>query len=163
MLTRLAVALFAFAFSLAAQTAGATKLDLSWLAGTWEGDQWGGHNTESWTAPDATGHMFGSYCFRKDGKPVFYELLAIETHGEQPRLLLRHFRPELVAQEEKEAALRFSVEPAGPREVRFRQLNDAKGETTLRYWSPSPDVLHVELVRVRDGKRSVESFSFQRR
>ena len=139
-----------------------TEPDLSWLAGVWTGPQWGGSNTEMWSAPDENGEMFGAYRFVKDGKPQFYELLAIERHDGEPMLVMRHFHRGLIAWEEKDAALRFKVEPKGPREVLFRQVVPAGKFAVLRYWQESADTLEIELIHKPKGKEERERFSLRR-
>lgn len=135
---------------------------LAWMAGTWEGEMWGGHNVESWTPPAADGSMVGSYRYGKGGKPVFYELMAIEgTVGERV-MTMRHFGPGLAAREAKDGALRWRVQQTAPQEVVFHQIFPEGTGTRLRYRLAAPGELVVELIKTRDGKENVDRFELRR-
>lgn len=149
-------------FAMAGWSQPPVKLDLSWMSGTWEGEMWGGRDTEIWSVPGEDGEMFGSYLFVKEGKPVFYELFAIEKQEGKLVLVMRHFGPGLVAKEARDGAMRFSVEQTGEREAHFRQIYPQGKEAILRYWLESPDQLRMELIKVEAGKRTVERFEFRR-
>jgi hypothetical protein len=157
MILRLALGLW-LVFALAGQS----PQSLAWMAGTWEGEMWGGHNVESWTAPVADGSMLGSYRFGKGGKPVFYELMAIEGTGNERTMTMRHFGPGLAAREAKDEALRWRVQLAGPREVVFHQVFPEGTGTRLRYRLAAPEKLVVELIKTKAGKEAVDRFELRR-
>jgi hypothetical protein len=141
---------------------GQSPQSLAWMAGTWEGEMWGGHNVESWTAPATDGSMLGSYRFGKGGKPVFYELMAIEGAGDERVMTMRHFGPGLAAREAQDAALRWRVQPTGPQEVVFHQVFPEGTGTRLRYRLAAPGQLVVELIKTKDGKEMVDRFELRR-
>ena len=51
----------------------ATLKDISWLAGNWKGEAFGGQFEENWSKPSA-GSMLFNFKLVTDGKVIFYEL-----------------------------------------------------------------------------------------
>jgi hypothetical protein len=96
---------FLFAFLLLstlsnAQTATGTLNDLSFLEGHWLGNYNGGPIEASWTAP-AGNNIMGYIRMIKDDKPALYEVFAFEQSEKGPVARVKHFKPGLIALEEK--------------------------------------------------------------
>ena len=88
--------------------AQATISDFHWMAGRWEGTGFGGWVEENWN-PAVGGTMIGSYRLVKDSKPDFYEFLALVPDGESITYRVKHFTPDLVGWEEKDATVDFPL------------------------------------------------------
>lgn len=60
-----------------------------WLAGSWQGQIWGGQCEEIWSKPLA-GSMMASCKFIQDQQVQFYELMTIAEHQGSLILRLKH-------------------------------------------------------------------------
>lgn len=86
----------------------ATLQDVSWIAGHWIGEAFGGITEEIWSPPLGNSMMF-SFKLVNNGKVVFYELGAItETNGTL-LLQLKHFGPDFKGWEEKDDSEVFKL------------------------------------------------------
>src|SRR5271157_5340006 len=83
-----------------------------WLAGDWWGEFQEGCADERWAAPVAD-TLMGMFRYTKANKVEFYEFQAIEPGPSGPTLLLRHFKPGLLAWEEKDKPLVFHLVSQG--------------------------------------------------
>lgn len=139
----------------------ATVADFAWLAGEWQGEIGGGLIDEQW-GPPAGGAMLGMFRWiKKDGKVMVYELLAIEPAGESVILLLRHFKPGLIAWEDKEGAIPFHLVSFRPGEVVF---DNRKPDEPIRIgYRKQGEELVATLERVENGKPSTLEFRYRRR
>lgn len=137
--------------------------DLAWIAGSWKGQVDGGLIEEMWTAPTPgeKGAMLGSFRWLRGEKVVVYELLSLEPGPQGLTLFLRHFRPGLVALEEKDAPFVFHLVSAAPGEVTFDSKDPAR-PTRLTYRRAGDDTLIAVLDRTRDGKATSEEFRYSR-
>lgn len=124
MLKRLAVvaALLMGACAAQAQTQApqlaATIEDASWLAGRWVGTGFGGQMEEAW-APPVGGQMVGHFRYWRDGQPQFYEFLMMDVVEAGVRMRVKHFNPDLVGWEEKDAWHTFEPVSVGPEALLF--------------------------------------------
>ena len=66
--------------------------ELDWLAGQWRGEGLGGQCEESWL-PAVGGTLIGSFRLADDGKPVFYEFLAITEDAGSLTFRVKHSTP----------------------------------------------------------------------
>lgn len=82
--------------------------DISWIAGHWIGEAFGGITEEIWTEPMG-GSIMGSFRVVKDGKVLFYELETITEEEETLILRLKHFSPLLIGWEEKDVTVDFKL------------------------------------------------------
>jgi hypothetical protein len=103
-------------------SAGLDLERLSWLAGQWHGEAFGGTCEETWTPPSG-GSMVGTYKHMVDGRAAFYEIIIISTDSLGAALNLRHFNPDLTGWEEKGEAMRFPFVDQGDSELRFDGLS----------------------------------------
>lgn len=143
-----------------ADLAKVTAADFSWLAGAWKGEIGGDLIDEQWTPP-AGGAMLGMFRWLKGEKVVVYELLALEQRPEGPVLMLRHFKPGLVAWEDKEGAIPFYLTSYKPGEGVFDNRNP---DNPIRIiYRKDGEALVAVLERVKDGKPASDVFRYTRR
>jgi Domain of unknown function (DUF6265) len=129
----------------------ATIADMRWLTGHWVGSAFGGTTEEIWTAP-AGADMAGVYRLHKQGKTVFYEILALSELNGSLVLRLKHFNADLTGWEEKD-------------EVRSFPLVAKRGTAMLfegMTFEPKGDELTVYLAVEHEGK-PVEEVTFEYR
>ena len=131
--------------------------DLGWMAGRWTGAMGEESLEEQWSAP-AGGTMMGMFRWmKKDGAISVYEFLTIEPSAQGPVYFMRHFKPGLIAWEEKDAPLRCPLTASGPREATFACDG---GATKLTFKRTSETTMTVLLERQRDGKPMPMEFTY---
>jgi hypothetical protein len=138
-----------------------TAGDLAWMAGRWRAEVWGGVGEEVWVK-NSDNSLMCMFSFVKDSKPTFYEFLTLEPREQGLTLHLRHFHAKLIAWEDKDAPLLFTISKATANEVIFERVDSAGARTKISYKLEAPDRLTSTLERVKDGKSSVETFNFRR-
>ena len=134
---------------------------LDWLTGTWSGEKDGDRIEETWLPP-AAGAMIGAFRWLRGESVVVYELLALEPAGDSVVLLLRHYKPGLVAREGEVEALEFRLVEARDGFVLF-DLGDPARPTRVGYRRGDGDTLVAVLERTREGRTTVEEFVYRRR
>ena len=82
--------------------------EISWLAGHWKGEAFGGITEEVWTAPLGDS-MMGSFKLVSEGKVQFYELCQVREENNSLILRLKHFNGDLTAWEEKNETVEFRL------------------------------------------------------
>lgn len=95
--------------------------DAHWLVGRWVGEGFGGDLEETWAAP-VGGQMIGHFRMVREGRPVFYELLLIEQTDGGLRYRVKHFNPDFVGWEEKDAWHEFAPVSTSPEALVFDGL-----------------------------------------
>lgn len=123
----LALATLAFAAPAAAQSID----DAAWLAGRWVGEGLGGKVEETW-APAAGGQMVGHFQLVRDGRPVFYEIMLLDSRPGGLRLRVKHFNPDFTAWEDKAGWHSFEPVAVDPDRLRFKGLVLEKAGKALR-------------------------------
>jgi hypothetical protein len=131
--------------------------NLSWMAGDWRCEVWGGQGEETWTA-NVNGQLIGMFRHTKAGQPQFYEFLATEQQGGELVLKMRHFGPDLKAWEEKDKALTWRVVESAANYVLF-QSADPNRPSRMEYRREGNRLTSV-LIRQKDGKEVRDTFSF---
>ena len=86
----------------------ATLEDVSWIAGHWKGEAFGGVAEEIWSPPLGDSMMF-VFKLVADGKVQFYEVGHIQQIGETLLLQLKHFHDSLKGWEEKDETVDFKL------------------------------------------------------
>jgi len=115
---------------------------MTWLAGQWRGEAFGGVCEESWTAPSA-GTMVGTYKQINKDTVTFYEIMTITADGDGAALKVKHFNADLTAWEEKDGWTLFPFIEATENEIRF---------DGLVYRRLSPDTMQIVLrMKGKDG------------
>jgi hypothetical protein len=116
-LTTLSILIFTFSFSQEYKTLlldsghvspKANLEAIAWLAGSWQGDAFGGTFEETWEAPSA-GSMLGMFKHFAKGKVTFYELITIVEENESLIIRLKHFNKDLTGWEEKKVTVDFPL------------------------------------------------------
>lgn len=143
--------LLVLALSASAQTPLATaKLaDLTYFQGAWQGTFQGGPIETFWSAP-AGGSLMGSLRMLRDGKIRLYEILVAEQTDAGVTLLVRHFQPGLVPQEEKDRPDRYVLIEQGPNRAVFEKVG---GDPVRVIWERRPnELLAVSRGTQKDGQ-----------
>jgi hypothetical protein len=152
--TMLAIALFAGAAGLAhpqqlaptAPPVAGVKLDsLGWMAGHWIGT--GSDVSEEVWLPPTADAMLGMWRWANAGTMRLYELLTIAREQDRIVLRLRHFRPDLVALEEKEKPFVLPLVKIAPREAVFEGIGSDGGPLTISYRRPTGNRLEASVER----------------
>ena len=86
----------------------ATLEDVSWIAGHWKGEAFGGVTEEIWSPPLGDSMMF-VFKLVSEGKVKFYEAGHIQYKNETLVLQLKHFDSSLKGWEEKEETVDFPL------------------------------------------------------
>ena len=81
---------------------------VSWLAGHWRGEAFGGITEEVWSPPLA-GSMMGAFKLVINGQVSFYELETIIEENSTLILKLKHFNNDLTGWEEKDDTIDFRL------------------------------------------------------
>lgn len=105
----LAIFLLIISVDTHAQNAAAkvgTVSDMRLLEGHWLGTFNGGPIEAIWSAP-AGDNIVGFIRMMKDDKITLYELFAFEQTDRGPVAMVKHFKPGLIGQEEKDKADRY--------------------------------------------------------
>jgi len=84
----------------------ATLEDISWLAGNWTGEAFGGEFEENWSKPTGGSMMF-NFKLVAEGKVVFYELGHIIEKDNSLLYQIKHFDQNLKGWEEKDKSEDF--------------------------------------------------------
>lgn len=143
---------------LAEEAKRAALEDFSFLTGRWSGEAGGARIEEWWMGPDG-GALLGMFRVVADGKPVLYEILVLDARPEGPRLLLKHFGPDLAGREAQGAAEPWRLVSLEGKKAVFEQPGTG---TTLSYERPSPDRLVAVLTKTKDGKTRREEYAYGR-
>lgn len=132
--------------------------ELTFLEGWWqmtEGDSW---TEEIWTAPKSDS-VLGIAREIRNGKTVFYEILAIEQDESGPVMKLRHFNHALIGWEDKESPVLLPLVSLTANEAVFER---ADKQVRLTYRRTAPDTLYAMLERTKDGKKRTLEFTYKR-
>ena len=127
------------------------KIDqVSWIAGNWEGEAFGGQTEEIWSKPSA-GSMMAVFKLTKDNQVSFYEIEIIREVNNSLVLELKHFSKELEGWEDKKEKVSFPLVKLGENVVYFDGMTFKK---------ISDDILHV-FVDIEDkGKHTEVLFEY---
>ena len=130
--------------------------DFAWFSGHWLGEDNGEEMIEeTWGVPH-DGLMLGM--FRQDSpQQTFYELITIAETGDGIEMRIKHFNPRLVAWEEKEETVLFSLVKVTENHATFV---DEKG--TRLVYDREGDVFIAALEKDRDGETRRFEFRFRR-
>jgi hypothetical protein len=97
---------------------GATIESLAWIAGRWATSEEGTKLEEIWSPPDA-GIMMGMFRWLDGDEPRFYEFMLLKPSAAGLELHIKHFTPDLVGWEAKDASTAFDLVQIGDREAVF--------------------------------------------
>lgn len=148
-----------FLFALNANAQSGTLNDINFLDGRWLGTYNGGPIEAAWTAP-AGGSIVGYIRMTKDDKPSLYELFAFEQGEKGPIARVKHFKPGMIAWEEKEVSDQYFFIEASKGQALFE-----KDDKTVRiiYERRSKKQLVIQKGSLKDGKWSfIDLFIFNK-
>lgn len=107
-----------------AQAQSASLSDVGFMKGHWLGTFNGGPIEAFWAAP-AGDNLTGFMRMMKDNKVTMYEMLVFEQTDQGPIVLVKHFKPGLVAIEEKEISDRYRFLEAKKNQALFEKMDGA--------------------------------------
>jgi len=130
----------------------ATLEDMSWLAGYWRGEAFGGITEEFWSPP-AGGSMVCAFRLINDDKVSFYEICTITEENNSLMLRLKHFNPDLKGWEEKDKTVDFPLVKVAGERIYFDGF-------TIE--NTGPDELNIYVILESKGKKSEMRFNYSR-
>ncbi len=128
---------------------GGSFADIDFIEGHWKATTAAGQSIEGvWLAPEPD-NIIGFMRMMKGGKADLYEILAYEQSEQGLISLVKHFKPGLVGQEEKDKQDRYIFVEAGKGRAIFR-----KDGASLRilYEKRSADQFAIARGNEQDGK-----------
>jgi len=99
--------------------------NITWIAGNWKGEAFGGKTEENWSEPSG-GSMMATYKLVKDDKVVFYEIEIIREINNTLILQLKHFNNDLKGWESKDDTVDFPLKEITPTKVIFEGMTFKK-------------------------------------
>ena len=126
----------------------ASLADVAFMEGRWHGTFNGGPIDAAWIAPSGD-NLSGFMRMMKDNKVAMYEMLIFEQTEQGPIVLVKHFKPGLIGQEEKDKADRYRFIEAGKEKALFEKED---GSIRIIYEKRSPDQLAIQRGQQKDGK-----------
>jgi hypothetical protein len=125
---------------------------VSWIAGHWKGEAFGGLTEEIWSPPQDKS-MMCVFRLSKDGDVSFYEIEVIREINNSLILELKHFTNELKGWEEKNQVVAFPL---------VEITSNAAYFDGLSFIRISENEMHVYVDVETDGKTSEVLFSYKR-
>jgi Domain of unknown function (DUF6265) len=125
---------------------------ISWIAGHWRGQAFGGITEEIWTPP-LGGSMMCAFKLIMDDKVNFYELETITEENHTLILKLKHFHSNLIGWEEKDKSVDFKLVKVTPNRVYFDGLT---------FEQVSKNELNVYVVIAEGEEKSEVTFNYKR-
>ncbi len=135
-----------------------TLVAVAWLAGHWQspaGERAAAE--EHWSTP-AGGAMLGMFRLVSGGKPGVYELILIEEEADGVWMRLRHFRPQMVAQEQEPIKLKLTS--AANEKLVFENPDGSRPKRII--YTLVGDDLIATVETERDDKTAGFSFKLRR-
>lgn len=124
-----------------------TLADVSFMEGRWRGTFNGGPIEAAWIAPVGD-NLTGFMRMMKDNKVTMYEMLVFEQTEQGPVVLVKHFRPGLVGQEEKDKSDRYRFISAAKDRALFEKED---GSIQIIYEKRGKDQLVIQRGQKKDG------------
>lgn len=131
-----------------AQTGKGSLADVSFMEGRWLGAFNGGPIEAAWIAPVGD-NLTGFMRMMKDNKVSMYEMLVFEQTEAGPVVLVKHFKPGLIGQEEKDKSDRYTFIEASKRKALFEKED---GSIRIIYEKRGNDQLVIQRGQSKDGK-----------
>ena len=143
--------------SVSAQTTKTGTLnDIRFLDGRWKGTYNGGPIEASWTAPEGN-NIAGFIRMIKDDKPALYELFAFEQTEKGPVAHVKHFKPGMIALEEKDVSDTYNFVEAKKNQALFE-----KDDATVRiiYELRKQNQLVIQRGKLEEGTSATPKWTF---
>lgn len=131
----------------------ATLLDVSWVAGHWQGEAFGGITEEIWSPPLGESMMF-VFRLMHNNKVTFYEIGHIKQVDETLLLQLKHFHGDLKGWEEKDETVDFKMVKIDGNRIYFDNF-------TFEKISDTEMDIYV-LIEEKDKPSEVVKFNYKR-
>lgn len=144
----IALCLFTSATLRAQTTKTGSLADVSFMEGRWQGTFNGGPIEAAWIAPVGD-NLAGFMRMMKDNRVTMYEMLIFEQTEQGPIVLVKHFKPGLIGQEEKDKSDRYSFIEAGKNRALFEK---ADGTIRIIYEKRGPDQLVIQRGEQKDSQ-----------
>lgn len=125
---------------------------VSWLAGHWRGEAFGGLTEEVWSPP-LGGSMMGAFKLVVNNQVSFYELETIIEENDSLIFRLKHFAANLKGWEEKDQTVDFKLVKVTDNKVFFNGLTLEK---------ISDDEINIYVAIEQNGNITEEKFNYQR-
>ncbi len=125
---------------------------VAWLAGSWEGEAFGGQVQETWSPPLGDS-MMCAFKLVVDGKVQFYELCQIREENGSLVLRLKHFNGDLTGWEEKNDTVEFRLVKVEKDKVYFEGFTIEK---------ITEDKINMHVMIGDAGKESEVAFNYTR-
>ncbi|WP_460942658.1 DUF6265 family protein [Spirosoma daeguense] len=137
-------------FTTYAQTTAknATLADVSFMEGRWRGTFNGGPIDAAWIAPEGD-NLTGFMRMMKDNKVTMYEMLIFEQTEQGPVVLVKHFKPGLIGQEEKDKSDRYFFVESKKDYALFEKIDNS---IRIIYEKRGPNQLAIQRGQQKDGK-----------
>ena len=148
--------LFSSLATYAQTTAKGSLADVSFMEGRWRGTFNGGPIEASWIAPVGD-NLTGFMRMMKDDKVTMYEMLIFEQTEQGPIVLVKHFKPGLIGQEEKDKSDRYKFIEAGKDKALFEKED---GSIRIVYEKRSADQLVIQRGMQKEGTGPTSRWAF---
>ena len=129
-------------------TTTGTLADVGFMEGRWLGTFNGGPIEAAWIAPVGD-NLTGFMRMMKDNKVTMYEMLVFEQTEKGPIVLVKHFKPGLVGQEEKDKSDRYRFISAQKDRALFEKED---GSIQIIYEKRGQDQLVIQRGQSKDGR-----------
>ncbi|RKR14539.1 hypothetical protein CLV91_0616 [Maribacter vaceletii] len=127
--------------------------DVSWIAGHWQGEAFGGITEEIWSPPLGNSMMF-VFKLLVNGKVQFYEIGHIQEQEETLLLQLKHFSGNLKGWETKDETIDFKLVKIEENKVYFEGFTMEKVTTN--------EINIYVLIEHEDGTKKEEKFNYKK-
>ncbi|NNK82064.1 MAG: hypothetical protein HKO92_02950 [Flavobacteriaceae bacterium] len=127
--------------------------NISWIAGNWKGEAFGGQTEENWSEPSG-GSMMAAFKLIKDRKVVFYEIEIIREVNNTLVLQLKHFNNDLKGWESKDETIDFPLKKITATKVIFEGM-------TFEKVSENEMNVYVDM-KQKDGSIEVIKFNYKK-
>ncbi len=139
-------------FTETSEVPNAKLSEISWLAGHWRGEAFGGITEEIWSPPLGNSMMF-SFKLVANNSVVFYELGGITETNDTLLLQLKHFGPDFKGWEEKDETVDFKLVKIKDNRVYFDQFTFEK---------ISDNEINIYVVISENDKEEEVKFNYKR-
>jgi hypothetical protein len=135
------------------QPARTSLASFEWLVGQWQGSGLGGEIEEVWVGP-VDNAMQGMFRLVRDDEVVLYELMTLVDERGQVTLHVKHFSPDMKAQEDAEDTAKFPLLRFDTGHFQFADLT----------WTHDANRLQMHLrVSNSAGEERIEKIDLERR
>ena len=132
-----------------------TLSDVSFMEGRWQGLFNGGPIEAAWIAP-AGDNLAGFMRMMKDNKVTMYEMLIFEQTEQGPVVLVKHFKPGLIGQEEKDKSDRYRFIEASKDKALFEKED---GSIRIIYEKRPNEQLVIQRGKKQEGAANGWTFA----